>query len=42
MEASDKELLFLDIFIKKTLTKYGWIFLLSQRTLGGVSHSRFI
>ena len=42
MEASHKELPFLDIFIKKALTKYGWIFLLSQQTLGGVSHSRFI
>ena len=40
METSSKELQFLDIFLKETMTKYRWIFILSQQTLAGVSHFR--
>ena len=40
METSDKELPFLHILIKRNDAKYGSIFIFSQQTLPGVSHSR--
>ena len=38
METNDNEVLFLDILIKETMTKYRLI-ILSQKTLACVSHS---
>ena len=36
MESSEKEL----PLLKETMTKYGWIFILSKYTLADISHSR--
>ena len=36
MESSEKEL----PLSKETMTKYGWIFILSKYTLADISHSR--